>query len=168
MVEPARLGGGMIMDVSERLLGQSVERVENESDTTEADRMSNQEGTRSAGTGDGGEDGGSHMAGGEHMAGGGHMAGGSHMSGGKQMSGSGPLAGGAADGADGAAPASGGATDEGTARSRPGGQRSIDSPGSDHLDPRADSSTGLKGVWPMLAVVIALIVCVVIGYAVWG
>lgn len=131
--------------------------------------MNDESDARSTGTGPGHEDGGSHMSGGKHMSGGGHMAGGAHMSGGRQMAGSGPLSGGAADGSDSAAPASGGSGDEGTARSRPSGQRSTDVPGAEPMGPMAVSGAGLMSrLWPMLAVVVALLVGVIIGYAVWG
>lgn len=159
----AQMGGGMIKDVSERLLGQFVKSVEEKLGAAEADGASEEPESRSAGAGAEGEEGSSHMSGGEHMSGGGHMAGGEHMSGGQQMSGSGPLSGGAADGSDGAAPASGGSENEGTSRSR-----QIDAPEAEPVDLMAVSGTGFKGVWPMVAVVAALVVGVLIGYAVWG
>jgi len=159
----AQMGGGMIKDVSERLLKQFVETVENKLGAAEADGASEEPDSRDAGAGSEGEEASSHMAGGGHMSGGGHMAGGSHMSGGKQMSGSGPLSGGAADGSDAAAPATSGSTDEGDPRSR-----KIDASEAEPVDLMAVSGTSFKGVWPMLAVVAALVVGVLVGYAVWG
>lgn len=130
--------------------------------------MNEESDARSTGAGSGHEDGSSHMSGGEHMSGGGHMAGGSHMSGGKQMSGSGPLPGGAANGSEGAVPAPDDATDEGSARSGAGERRAIDTPEPETADRVTTSGAGLKGLWPMLTVVVALVVGVIIGYAVWG
>lgn len=163
----AQLGGGMIKDASERLLGQFVQNVEDQLGAAEAGGASEEPESLSAGAGAEGEEdsshGSSHMAGGSHMSGGSHMAGGSHMSGGEHMSGSGPLSGGSDGGADGAAPASRGSTDEGAAQSQ-----QIDAPEAEPVGLMAVSGTGFKGVWPMVAVVVALVVCVVIGYAVWG
>lgn len=163
----AQLGGGMIKDVSERLLGQFVKSVEAKLGAAETGGASEEANARGVGAGAGGEEGSSHdsshMAGGSHMSGGGHMAGGSHMSGGKHMSASGPLSGGAADGTDSAAPVSEHSTDKGASRSRP-----IDAPEAKPVDLMAVSGTSFKGVWPMVAVVVALVVGVLIGYAVWG
>jgi len=100
----------------------------------------------------------SHMAGGEHMSGGGHMAGGAHMAGGTHMAGSGPLSNEAGDGNqenDTTAPAP----------QAPSTGRTIDDP--EPVD-REASSGELKHLWPMLAVVAALVVGVVLGYVVFG
>ena len=68
----AQLGGGMIKDVSERLLGQFVERAEEKlaaPDTTEAEDMAEDRDQVGEGTGST-----SHMSGGDHMAGSGPLS----------------------------------------------------------------------------------------------
>lgn len=181
----AQLGGGMIKDVSERLLGQFVERAEEKLaalDTTEADVMDKDEER----TGEGSESG-SHMSGGEHTSGGGHMSGGAHMSGGEHMAGRGPLSG-RKDESEGDRPASATAatglvpTEKAPETPRApktpvsgGGQgveappikRTIQAPEAEPVDLMAVSG-GNKLLWPVLAVVVALAVGFLVGYAVFG
>lgn len=161
----AQLGGGMIKDVSERLLGQFVERAEKKLaalDTTEADGMT--EGKDQSGEGTGAA---SHMSGGAHMSGGGHMGGGAHMSGGDHMAGSGPLSDEKKDEEDGdpapKAPTVAGASTVPTAPTK----RTIDGPEAEPVDLMAVSGGG-RLLWPAIAVVVALAVGVLIGYAVFG
>lgn len=101
----------------------------------------------------------SHMAGGEHMSGGGHMTGGAHMSGGAHMAGSGPLSNEAGEGNE------ENDTTEPAPQAPPTG-RTIDAE-PEPVD-RGASSGELKHLWPMLAVVAALVVGVVLGYVVFG
>lgn len=153
----AQLGGGMIKDVSERLLGQFVERAEEKLaalDTTEADGMTEDKDR----SGEGPEST-SHMSGGAHMSGGGHMSGGAHMSGGDQMAGSGPLS-------DEKNESDGGGSGGPAAPTTPT-KRTIDGPEAAPVDLMAVSGGG-RLLWPAIAVVAALAVGILIGYAVFG
>ncbi|MEU3309778.1 SRPBCC family protein [Nocardiopsis sp. NPDC055551] len=153
----AQLGGGMIKDVSERLLGQFVERAEERlaaPDTTEAEDMTEDKDQAGEGTGST-----SHMSGGAHMSGGGHMSGGAHMSGGDQMAGSGPLSDERNESDGGAEPAS-------TVPTAPT-KRTIDGPEAEPVDLMAVSGGG-RLLWPAIAVVVALAAGFLIGYAVFG
>ena len=181
----AQLGGGMIKDVSERLLGQFVERAEEKLaalDTTEADVTEKDEEQTGAGSGSS-----SHMSGGEHTSGGGHMSGGAHMSGGEHMAGRGPLSGEKDESQDdrpASATAATGLVPTEQAAKTPkaprtpvsgGGQgvetpptkRTIDAPEAEPVDLMAVSG-GNKLLWPVLAVVVALAVGFLVGYAVFG
>ena len=179
----AQLGGGMIKDVSERLLGQFVERAEEKLaalDTTEADGMTDDKDRNGEGTGST-----SHMSGGAHMSGGGHMSGGAHMSGGDQMAGSGPLSDEKNESDGGGEPTTptadpglvptekapetsetasmSGAAAVSTAPTK----RTIDGPEAEPVDLMTVSGGG-KLLWPALAVVAALAMGILIGYAVFG
>ena len=143
----AQLGGGMIKDVSKRLLGQFVERAEERLaalDTTEADGMTEGEDPSGEGT-----ESGSHMAGGAHM------------------SGSGPLSNDEQDDEGGESasetPKVRGAATVPTAPTR----RIIDGPEAEPVDLVAVSGGGGL-LWPAIAVVVALAVGFLIGYAVFG
>lgn len=157
----AQLGGGMIKDVSERLLGQFVERAEEKLaalDTTEADGMTEDKDQNGEGPGST-----SHMSGGAHMSGGGHMSGGAHMSGGDQMAGSGPLSDEKNESDGGGSGSGGGGPAAPTAPSK----RTIDGPEATPVDLMAVSGGG-RLLWPAIAVVAALAVGILIGYAVFG
>ncbi|MBR8744846.1 SRPBCC family protein [Nocardiopsis sp. MG754419] len=180
----AQLGGGMIKDVSERLLGQFVERVEARlasPDHEEADGMADDEGR-----GDGRRSANSHMGGGTHMSGGSHMGGGAHMSGGDHMAGDGPLSGeredGDAGGDDGdPAPADPGPVPAERAPTVPeprdgnrnetaraaSTRRTIDGPAAEPVDLMAVSG-GNRFLWPTIAVVVAFALGFLVGYAVLG
>lgn len=165
----AQLGGGMIKDVSERLLGQFVERVENKlatPETTEADTMSNQESGTDPNADEGEDRSGSHTAGGEHMSGGGHMSGGAHMSGGSHMAGSGPLSNEEPDQGEDEKDISeiSGKGTEPEAQATPT-RRTIDGPEAQPVDLVA-ASGGMKRLWPVAVVVV--VAGLLIGYVVFG
>lgn len=158
----------MIKDVSERLLGQFVERMENKlatPETTEADTMSKQE----SGADPNADEEGSHMTGGEHMSGGGHMSGGAHMSGGSHMSGRGPLSDeepsqDKEDAKDVSEPSGKGAA---PASQAPSTRRTIDGPEAEPVDLVA-ASGGFKRLWPVAAAVVVVVAGLLIGYVVFG
>ncbi|GAB3719293.1 SRPBCC family protein [Nocardiopsis nanhaiensis] len=182
----AQLGGGMIKDVSERLLGQFVECLEGklaaapadagtESGTMEADT---ERGTAEMAHSRNGQreepkDGGTHMAGGGHMTGGGHMAGGDHMAGGAHMAGSGRLNSQPdreTDGPDGTGGegSESGENTESAPSEQPAARREIHGAEAEPLDlGRASRGAVLQRLWPMLAVVV-VVAGILIGYALFG
>ncbi|WP_026119596.1 SRPBCC family protein [Nocardiopsis ganjiahuensis] len=176
----AQLGGGMVKDVSERLLGQFVECLEGKltGTETEAAVMAHHGAEFGGGAGDDAngrsEEGrGSHTSGGDHMSGGGHMSGGAHMSGGRHMSADGDLSDEVQESGDGAGPEGTWTTatgltpgsDPAPTGPAPSTRRSIDGGEAAPLDlGRATGKAVVQRLWPMLAVVV-VVVGLLLGYA---